>query len=252
MPLFRKKRKIDNNSLKNGVGLVTLEDSSSVVAEQFRTIRTNIQFSSVDKQVQSILITSSGPSEGKSTVALNLAVVWAKQGQKVVVVDADLRRPTIRRTFRHLKSMGLSNYLSHNADYEAIVQQSEIDNLAVITSGPIPPNPAELLNSNRLDGLLQQLKTDFDVIVLDAPPVNTVTDGQLLASKTDGVVLVVPQGIAEKGSVMHAVAQLKKAHANILGTILNHFKAAKTAGYYGGSYYGGYEGNYYGVDDKND
>jgi len=236
MPLFRKKRKIDNSSLKSGVELVTLEDSSSVVAEQFRTIRTNIQFSAVDKQLQSILVTSSEPSEGKSTIALNLAVVWAKQGQKVVVLDADLRRPTIHRTFRNLHLAGLSNYLSHNAEYEAIIQQSGIDNLAVVTSGPIPPNPAELLNSNRLDGLLQQLKVDFDVIILDAPPVNTVSDGRLLSSKTDGVILVVPQGIAEKGSVMHAVEQLKKAHANILGTILNHFKATKTAGYYGGRY----------------
>ncbi|GAB5055266.1 CpsD/CapB family tyrosine-protein kinase [Pediococcus parvulus] len=249
MPLFRKKRQIDSESLKYGVGLVSVTDPSSVVAEQFRTIRTNIQFSSVEKKVQSLVVTSAEPSEGKSTVSSNLAVVWAKQNEKVLLIDADLRRPIAHRTFNLLNAAGLSSYLSNNAVYEEIIQETEVPNLSVISSGPIPPNPAELLNSRHINTLIERLKDEYDIIIFDAPPINTVTDAQLLASKADGVILVVPQGIAEKGSVTHAVEQLNKVHAKVLGTVMNRFKADKAPGYYGG-YYGGNYGGYYGVDDK--
>ncbi|KJU73430.1 exopolysaccharide biosynthesis protein [Pediococcus damnosus LMG 28219] len=249
MPIFRKKHKLDNESLKRGVGLVTVTDPNSVVSEQFRTIRTNIQFSSTDKKLQSIVVTSAEPSEGKSTISSNLAVVCAKQNQKVVLVDADLRRPTVHRTFKLLNAAGLSSYLTNNAVYEEVVQSTSIPNLSIISSGPVPPNPAELLNSANVNSLLERLKSEFDMIIIDAPPVNTVTDAQLLSSKADGVILVVPQGIAEKGSVAHAVEQLKTVHAKLLGTVMNRFKADKAPGYYGG-YYGGDYGGYYGVDDK--
>ncbi len=249
MPLFRKKRKVDNESLKHGFSLVSVTDPSSVVAEQFRTIRTNIQFSAVDKKIQSLVVTSAEPSEGKSTVSSNLAVVWAKQNEKVLLIDADLRRPTAHRTFNLLNAAGLSSYLSNNAVYEEIIQETEVPNLSVISSGPIPPNPAELLNSRHINTLIERLEDEYDIIIFDAPPINTVTDAQLLASKADGVILVVPQGIAEKGSVTHAVEQLNKVHAKVLGTVMNRFKADKAPGYYGG-YYGGNYGGYYGVDDK--
>lgn len=249
MPLFRKKRKVDNESLKHGVSLVSVTDPSSVVAEQFRTIRTNIQFSAVDKKIQSLVVTSAEPSEGKSTVSSNLAVVWAKQNEKVLLIDADLRRPIAHRTFNLLNAAGLSSYLSNNAVYEEIIQETEVPNLSVISSGPIPPNPAELLNSRHINTLIERLEDEYDIIIFDAPPINTVTDAQLLASKADGVILVVPQGIAEKGSVTHAVEQLNKVHAKVLGTVMNRFKADKAPGYYGG-YYGGNYGGYYGVDDK--
>ncbi|MGI6025092.1 MAG: CpsD/CapB family tyrosine-protein kinase [Pediococcus parvulus] len=249
MPLFRKKRKVDNESLKHGVSLVSVTDPSSVVAEQFRTIRTNIQFSAVDKKIQSLVVTSAEPSEGKSTVSSNLAVVWAKQNEKVLLIDADLRRPSAHRTFNLLNAAGLSSYLSNNAVYEEIIQETEVPNLSVISSGPIPPNPAELLNSRHINTLIERLEDEYDIIIFDAPPINTVTDAQLLASKADGVILVVPQGIAEKGSVTHAVEQLNKVHAKVLGTVMNRFKADKAPGYYGG-YYGGNYGGYYGVDDK--
>lgn len=249
MPLFRKKRKVDNESLKHGVSLVSVTDPSSVVAEQFRTIRTNIQFSAVDKKIQSLVVTSAEPSEGKSTVSSNLAVVWAKQNEKVLLIDADLRRPTVHRTFNLLNAAGLSSYLSNNAVYEEIIQETEVPNLSVISSGPVPPNPAELLNSRHINTLIERLEDEYDIIIFDAPPINTVTDAQLLANKADGVILVVPQGIAEKGGVTHAVEQLNKVHAKVLGTVMNRFKADKAPGYYGG-YYGGNYGGYYGVDDK--
>lgn len=249
MPLFRKKRKVDNEILKHGVSLVSVTDPSSVVAEQFRTIRTNIQFSAVDKKIQSLVVTSAEPSEGKSTVSSNLAVVWAKQNEKVLLIDADLRRPTAHRTFNLLNAAGLSSYLSNNAVYEEIIQETEVPNLSVISSGPVPPNPAELLNSRHINTLIERLEDEYDIIIFDAPPINTVTDAQLLANKADGVILVVPQGIAEKGGVTHAVEQLNKVHAKVLGTVMNRFKADKAPGYYGG-YYGGNYGGYYGVDDK--
>lgn len=247
----RNKKKLDDTSLKYGVGLVSYTEPNGMIAEQFKTIRTNIQFSSVDKQLQSILFTSSEPSEGKSTISNNMAVTWADQGTKVVLVDADLRRPTVHRSFDVSNRMGLTNYLSGNADLSAVVRETMVKDLSVITSGPVPPNPAELLGSKRIENLLGELTAEFDLVIVDAPPVNTVTDAQLLASRIDGTVLVVPQGIADKNGVRRAKQLLETVHANILGTVMNRVTAQKSVGYYGGNYYGGsYYGGYYGTDDK--
>lgn len=248
----RNKKKLDDTSLKYGVGLVSYTDPTGMIAEQFKTIRTNIQFSSVDKRLQSILFTSSEPSEGKSTVSNNMAVTWADQGTKVVLVDADLRRPTVHRSFDVSNRRGLTNYLSNNAELTEVIHETMVENLSVITSGPIPPNPAELLGSKRIENLLRELTDKFDLVIVDAPPVNTVTDAQLLASQVDGTVLVVPQGIADKNGVRRAKQLLETVHANILGAVMNRVTAQKSAGYYGGSYYGGSYGGYYGTDDKND
>ena len=240
MALFKKKTtKLDNYSSKNGVGLVTYDDPTSTISEQFNTIRTNIQFSSVDKKLNSILFTSSAPSEGKSTVSNNVAVTWAKQGETVVLVDADLRRPTIHKTFNVSNRVGLSSYLLGNASFEDVVQPTMVKNLFVITSGPIPPNPSELLGSMRTKDLINRLEDKFGLLIMDAPPVNTVTDAQVLAAQIDGVIMVVPQGIAEKAGVAHAKQLLDTVHANILGVIMNRVTKEKSQGYYGG-YYGGY------------
>jgi len=243
MQLFRKKTKnIDNYSLNHGVGLATYDDSSSIISEQFNTIRTNIQFSSVDKKLNSILFTSSAPSEGKSTVSNNVAVSWAKQDEKVVLIDADLRRPTIHKTFNVSNRAGLSNYLLGSASLEDVIQPTMVDNLFVITSGPVPPNPSELLGGMRINSLIIELQLQFDLLILDAPPVNSVTDAQILATKVDGVILVVPQGIAEKSGVVHAKKALETVHANILGAIMNRVSRDNLGAYYGGQY-----GGYYGV-----
>lgn len=238
MALFKKKTtKSDNYSLKNGVGLVTYDDPTSTISEQFNTIRTNIQFSSVDKKLNSILFTSSAPSEGKSTVSNNVAVTWAKQGETVVLVDADLRRPTIHKTFNVSNRVGLSSYLLGNASFEDVVQPTMVKNLFVITSGPIPPNPSELLGSMRTKDLINRLEDKFGLLIMDTPPVDSVTDAQVLATQVDGVVMVVPQGIAEKAGVAHAKQLLDTVHANILGVIMNRVTKEKSQGYYGG-YYG--------------
>ena len=241
--LFKKKtKKLDNYSLNHGVGLVSYDDPTSMISEQFNTIRTNIQFSSVDKKLSSILFTSSAPSEGKSTVSNNVAVSWAKQDEKVVLIDADLRRPTIHKTFNVSNQLGLTNFLLGNATLEQIVQPTMVENLFVITSGPVPPNPSELLGSQRVSKLFDELKLSFDLLILDAPPVNSVTDAQVLATKVDGVILVVPQGLAEKAGVQHAKKALDTVHANVLGAIMNRIKSENASGYYGGHY-----GGYYGV-----
>ncbi|MFH5810789.1 CpsD/CapB family tyrosine-protein kinase [Companilactobacillus sp. FL22-1] len=246
MPLFKSKaKKLDNYSLKHGVGLITYDDPTSNVAEEFNTIRTNIQFSSVDKKLKSILFTSSAPSEGKSTVSNNVAVTWAKQGEKVILVDADLRRPVIHKTFNVSNHRGLSSYLLGNASLEEIIQPTMINDLYVITSGPIPPNPSELLGSMRTKDLLTRLSDRFGLLILDAPPANSVTDAQVLAAQVDGVILVVPQGIAEKVGVARAKQALDTVHANILGAIMNRVTKEKSA-----SYYGGYYGGYYGAEKK--
>lgn len=245
----RKTNKLDNNSLKYGVGLVAYSDPSSMISEQFKTIRTNIQFSSAGKKLHSIMFTSSAPSEGKSTVSNNVAVTYADQGTNVVLMDADLRRPTVHRTFSVSNQKGLSNYLAGDLEPEEIIQNTMVPGLSVITSGPIPPNPSELLMSERMEKLLQALMTRTDLLIVDAPPVNTVTDAQLLGARVDGTILVVPQGIALKLGVRHAKQALETVHANILGAIMNRVTAQKSGGYYGG-YYGGNYGGYYGTDDK--
>lgn len=233
--MFNKRKKLNDFSQKYGVNLITYTDPRNSVAEQFRTIRTNIQFTAVDKKIKSIVFTSSAPSEGKSTVSNNFAITCADQGNKVILLDADLRRPTIHKTFGLKNNLGLSNYLSGNAKLNEIIQSSSIQNLYVVTSGPIPPNPAELIGSDRLKYLLQELGKEFDLLILDSPPVNTVTDTQILATVTDGVVMVVPQGIATKLDVRHAKESLELVHANIIGAIMNRVTVQKT-GYYGMNY----------------
>lgn len=244
MRLFKHREKeLDNFSLKHGVGLITHDNPTSVVSEQFNTVRTNIQFSLVDKELNSILFTSSAPSQGKSTVSNNVAVTWAKQGEKVVLIDSDLRRPTVHKTFNLDNKVGLSNYLLGNATVDEIIQPTLVDNLFAVTSGPIPPNPSELLGSNRAKKLWKELQDKSDLLILDAPPVNAVTDSQVLATQVDGVIMVVPQGIAEKSGVIHAKHALENVHANILGVIMNRMTKEKSVGYYGGSY-----GGYYGME----
>ncbi|NLR11041.1 CpsD/CapB family tyrosine-protein kinase [Lactobacillus sp. ZJLC29-4] len=242
----RRKKKLDNTSLKYGVGLVAFTDPTGQIAEQFKTIRTNIQFSSVGKQLKSILFTSSEPSEGKSTISNNMAITWAGQGTKVVLVDADLRRPTVHKSFNVGNHRGLTTYLAQSIALSEVIQPTIVNNLDVISSGPMPPNPADLLGSDRILQLINDLSERYDLIIFDAPPVNTVTDAQLLAARTDGTILVVPQGIADKNGVRRAKGLLENVHANILGAILNRVAVRKSKGYYGGDYYGGH----YGVDEK--
>ena len=251
---FKKnKAKLDEDSMKYGVALITRDDPKSGISEQYRTIRTNLKFSFLDPDFKILAVMSALPSEGKSTVSANLAVTWAEEKKRVLLVDADLRRPTVHRTFKVSNRYGLSNIITSSAstvNISEMIDKTAVENLDVLTSGPTPPNPAELLGSERLSQLLDFLREKYDFIILDAPPVDTVTDGQIVAARADGVALVTPQGIATKDAVMRAVKLLQRVNANILGVIMNRFTAQEAGGYYGGYYGNYYGGSYYGTDDS--
>lgn len=227
--------------MENGVRMITVSSPKSTNTEQFNTIRTNIQFANVDKEYKSLVLTSSTASEGKSTVAANLAVSFAKQGLKTLLVDADLRRPTVEATFNIPNGKGLTNFLTdRTVNINNIIYGTSVKNLFVMPSGPVPPNPSELIGSKRMEQLIEALGSQLDLVIYDAPPVLSVTDAQLIATKVDGTVLVVRQDRAEKEAVKQSVALLEHVHAPILGFILNDVKNENN-GYYGYGY-GGYYG----------
>jgi len=205
------------------------------VAEQYRTIRTNIQFSNVDQDIKTIVVTSSGAEEGKSTTTSNLATVYAQQGLNVLLIDADLRKPTGHYTFRLENHIGLTNVLTRQSTLAQAVQESEIPHLSVLTSGPIPPNPSELLASAQMAELLKEMKQQFDMIIFDTPPILAVADAQILANQVDGTILVVSSGKTEKDAALKSKELLSNAQGKLLGVVLNNRKVEEGNYYY---YYG--------------
>ena len=232
----KKIMKLDSQQRK-GLSLISKLRPKSVIAEQYRTIRTNIQFSMIDRDVKSIVITSSGPWEGKSTTAANLASVFTDQGKRVLLVDADLRKPTVQRTFGLSNIVGLTTLLSDpEQELAKVIQLVTGTELHVLTSGPIPPNPSELLNSNRMNILMKRFEDMFDIIIYDMPPVTSVTDAQIMAAKADGVVFVIRHGVAQKDSVLNAKELLEMVNANILGVVFNGVEKKTDYSYYGYGY----------------
>lgn len=215
--------------------LIARDQVKSPITEQYRTIRTNMQFSAIDEDLRSVLVTSTGPSEGKSLTTANLAIVFAQQGKKVLLIDADLRKPTVHYTFRLNNTFGLSNYLVGDYELEKTVQKTNVDNLDIMTCGPIPPNPSELLGSKSMKKLLENSQEIYDIVIFDTPPVLAVTDSQILSNLVDGVLLVVRSKQTEKEAAKRAKDLLEKADANILGAVLND-RDVKEGGYY--YYYG--------------
>lgn len=222
---FRKKKS------RRGLAQISVLHHKSLVAEQYRTIRTNIEFSSVQTHLRSILVTSSVPGEGKSFSAANLAAVFAQQEKKVLLVDADLRKPTIHETYQLENVQGLTNVLVGNASLSETVQKTLIDNLYVLTSGPTPPNPAELLSSKAMGELIQEMYSRYSLVIFDSPPLLAVADGQILANQTDGSVLVVLSGKTKMDTVQKAKDALQQSKAKLLGALLNKKKIKKTEHY---------------------
>lgn len=220
--------------------LIVHKDAKSPIAEAYRTLRTNIQFAKTDGKLKMLMFTSAGPGEGKSTTAANTAVALAQTGKRVIVVDCDLRKPVQHKIFnRHRR--GVTNFLVEETAVDGLLQDTEVDNLRVLASGPIPPNPSELLGSTKMQELLEELKNQADYLLIDVPPVVAVTDACVLASKVDGVILVLGSGASRPEMAQKAKELLVKADGNILGVILNRVEIETEHAYY---YY------YYGDEKK--
>lgn len=215
--------------------LISHQKPKSPITEQYRTIRTNIQFSNVDRDIRSIMVTSSFQSEGKSTTAANLAVVFAQQDKKVLFVDADLRKPTVQYTFQLENHVGLTNVLTRQTTLRSAVQASHIESLSILTSGPIPPNPAELLGSQTMKELINEMYENYDMVIFDTPPVLPVADANILANQCHGIVLVVKSGGVDRDSALKATEILKGAKGKLLGAVVNQKKQSEGNYYY---YYG--------------
>jgi capsular exopolysaccharide synthesis family protein len=215
--------------------LVTSYDPKSPISEQYRTIRTNIEFSSIDEEIKSLMVTSSGPGEGKSTTTANLAIVFAEQGKRVLLVDGDLRKPTVHYTFNLTNTSGFTSVLTKQLSLEKAVKDTDIKNLYILTCGPIPPNPSELLGSKSMELFFEAAYEEFDMIIFDTPPVLAVTDAQILANKCDGTLLVVNSGKTETEQVVKVKDLLSHAKSKLLGVVLNNQKLQDSNFYY---YYG--------------
>jgi non-specific protein-tyrosine kinase len=205
--------------------LITVADPRSPVSEAYRTLRTNLDFSSLDKPIKTMLVTSAGPEEGKSTVLANLAVTTAQMGRKVILVDCDLRRPTLHNIFNLKNDVGLTTMVVDDAAMESPpLQGTDVEGLQLVSSGPLPPNPAELLASRRMEEIVAALLDRADVVLFDAPPVVAVTDAAVLATKVDGVLLVINADGTKRDYAKAAKARLEKVNAHLLGAVLNNVR----------------------------
>jgi capsular exopolysaccharide synthesis family protein len=237
---FATPRRGRGKSATNGASALALLDGRSSIAEAYRMVRTNLEFARSGGPNHTMLITSALPGEGKSTTAANLARVLAQTGRRVILVDADLRRPTLHRLFELPNSSGLSTlFVMDDPDVGVFLQRTPVENLLLLPSGPLPPNPAELLSSRRMGEIIAALKDAADLVVFDSPPLLGVADAAALAAQLDGVVLVVDSGRTRANALTGAADALRRAQATIWGVVLNKLKAGRGDGYY--YYYPYYE-----------
>ncbi|MFT6627733.1 MAG: succinoglycan biosynthesis transport protein ExoP, partial [Flavobacteriales bacterium] len=221
----------------------------SAVAESARTIRTNLNFLASESPLRSMLVTSPGPREGKTTTTLNMGAVMAQAGTRVLIVDSDLRRPRIHRSFGLDNDKGLSSMLMHGAAGEDVICKTEVENLDILPSGPLPPNPAELLDSPRFAAVLKELMGMYDRVIFDSPPVTPVTDAAIVSGYVDGVVLVVRSGVTMRSLLARTLEQLSAVNADIIGSVMNDVDITRrSTGYY--YYYYRHYGEYYGQDEE--
>ncbi len=225
--------------------LITVKHPRSPISEAYRVLRTNLQFSSLDRPLRTLVVTSPNPVEGKSTTVANLGVVMAQAGKSVILVDADLRRPVLHRVFQVENDRGLTDaLLSEEPSLDGHLQPTGVENLRLLNTGPLPPNPSELLGSQRMARLIEQLKEEADVILFDSPPSLAVTDASVLATQTDGVLLVADAGRTRRNLAKESAERFQQVGANLLGVVLNRLKPGR------GGYYYYYYHYYYGDGKK--
>ena len=225
--MAKNKRSIDNNRY-----IISSVNPQSPIAEQYRTIRTTIDFKMADQGIKSFLVASSEVAAGKSTVSANLAVAFAQQGKKVLLIDGDLRKPTVNITFKVQNRVGLTNILMHQSSIEDAIQGTRLsENLTIITSGPIPPNPSELLASSAMKNLIDSVSDFFDVVLIDNPPISAVNDAQILSSYVGGVVIVVSAYETTKQSLEKTKKMLEQVNTNISGVVLHGVNSSESPSY---------------------
>ena len=217
--------------------LITLTDPHSPVSEAYKVLRTNIQYTSVDRPLRVICVTSATPMEGKTTTLSNLAVTFAQMGSRVLLVDTDLRKPKINSLFWQFSRPGLTNYLASHGDIHDYIFATEVENLSVLPSGAIPPNPAELLSSETMKQLILHISSEYDIVLMDAPPLGSVIDASIISTYVDGILLVARSGKVEIDALKRAKEQLMKVNANIIGVVLNRMDRKATGNQYYQSYY---------------
>lgn len=215
--------------------LITVLDPTSVASEAYRSLRTNLLYALVDNPPKVIVLTSPGPSEGKSTTCANLGVVLAQADKSTLIVDCDFRKPVVHKVFGVRNLRGIVNVLVGERGLQAVWHEPLLG-LKVVPVGPVPPNPAELLGSRRFAEFLSQVRQDFDYVLVDAPPVGMVSDPAILATQADGVLMVIDGQTTRQGSLRQAVRSLNAVGADILGVVMNNVKASR-GGYYDYAYY---------------
>lgn len=213
--------------------LIALRDPRSPAAEAYRTLRTNIQFSSLDKPLHTLLATSTAPNEGKSTTLANLAVTMAQAEQRVILVDCDLRRPTLHTLFDLPNDSGLTSLILAQEDAPLPLLETGVPGLSLLASGPLPPRPADILGSRRMEAVIERLRANADIVLFDTPPVVGVTDAAVLANRVDGVLLIFSAGTTTRERGRQARQILEKVKANIVGVVLNNAEVSQEYGYYG-------------------
>lgn len=224
-------------STNNSKVLIADINPKSQISEAYRVLRTNIQYSSIDREVTTILVTSAQPAEGKSTTVSNLAITYAQEEKKVLLIDADLRKPTMHKLFGISNRSGLTNLLLGEAPIREAAIPSHLPNLFLIPSGPATPNPAEMLASKRMTQFIEQAKAEYDIVLIDSPPILAVTDAQILATKCEGVILVLNHGKVKREVARRAVDSLEHVGVKPLGVVINNKTNTKnSSSYY--SYYG--------------
>ena len=229
--------------------LIAQTEPKSAASEAYRMLRTNIQFAGLDAPARNIVFTSAAPGEGKTTSVANFAIVAAEAGSRVCLIDSDLRRPALHRLFGLQNGRGLSTALLHGFPLAELAQPTATSRLSVLTSGPPPPNPAELVGSRRMRELFESAASDFDLVLCDSPPVISVTDGIALAAQCDGVVLVIRAGMVAHQALRRAAEQIEAVKSRILGVVLNSVDLRREGRYRYYRYYRSYQG-YYGDNGK--